>query len=76
MNRDAALLAKFPLTAKYDPQWVRENALGENTLCQVESLARHMPFSPKMRVLEPCARFIAPRPISRRRDSPRSVKWL
>jgi len=42
----------FPRTAKYDERWIRENALGENALCQVESLARHLPFSPGMRVLE------------------------
>ena len=47
MNR-----AAFPLTAKYDPQWVRENALGENALCQVESLARRLPLRPGMRVLD------------------------
>jgi hypothetical protein len=28
---DAVSLA-FPLTAKYDRQWVRDNALGENDL--------------------------------------------
>jgi cyclopropane fatty-acyl-phospholipid synthase-like methyltransferase len=42
----------FPRTAKYDERWIRENALGENALCQVESLARHLPFSSGMRVLE------------------------
>jgi hypothetical protein len=29
----ASLLEAFPLAAKYDPQWIRDNALGENTLC-------------------------------------------
>ena len=42
----------FPRTAKYDERWIRKNALGENALCQAESLARHLPFSPGMRVLE------------------------
>jgi cyclopropane fatty-acyl-phospholipid synthase-like methyltransferase len=42
----------FPRTAKYDERWIRENALGENALCLVESLARHLPFSSGMRVLE------------------------
>lgn len=42
----------FPRTAKYDERWIRENALGENALCQAESLARHLPFEPGMRVLE------------------------
>jgi cyclopropane fatty-acyl-phospholipid synthase-like methyltransferase len=42
----------FPRTAKYDEHWIRENALGENALCQAECLARHLPFSVGMRVLE------------------------
>ena len=42
----------FPLTAKYDPNWIRDNALGENALCQVESLARHLPLRAGMRVLD------------------------
>ena len=42
----------FPRTAKYDKRWIRENALGENALCQAESLARHLPFISDMRVLE------------------------
>jgi cyclopropane fatty-acyl-phospholipid synthase-like methyltransferase len=42
----------FPLTGKYDPQWVRENALGENALCQAECLARHMPLHAGMRLLD------------------------
>jgi cyclopropane fatty-acyl-phospholipid synthase-like methyltransferase len=42
----------FPLTAKYDPQWIRDNALGENALCQAESLARRLPLRPGMRILD------------------------
>lgn len=42
----------FPRAAKYDPQWVRDNALGEHALCQAEILARRLPFSTGMRVLE------------------------
>jgi cyclopropane fatty-acyl-phospholipid synthase-like methyltransferase len=45
-------LAGFPLTAKYDPHWVAENALGENALCQSEFLARHLPFHAGMRILD------------------------
>ena len=52
MNRVAISRSAFPLTAKYDPQWVRENALGENALCQVESLARRLPLRAGMRVLD------------------------
>ena len=42
----------FPLTAKYDPRWIAENALGENALCQTEYLARHLPFRAGMRILD------------------------
>src|ERR1700694_769311 len=42
----------FPLTAKYDPKWIRDNALGENALCQVESLARRLSLRAGMRVLD------------------------
>lgn len=42
----------FPLAAKYHPQWIRDNALGQNTLCQVESLVRHLPLRAGMRVLD------------------------
>jgi cyclopropane fatty-acyl-phospholipid synthase-like methyltransferase len=52
VNRAALSRSAFPLTAKYDPQWVRENALGENVLCQVESLARRLPLRAGMRVLD------------------------
>jgi len=31
----------FPLTAKYDAQWILDNAL-----CQAECLARHLSFKP------------------------------
>lgn len=47
-----ALLTEFPLTAKYDPRWVADNALGENALCQTEYLARQLPFQAGMRVLD------------------------
>jgi SAM-dependent methyltransferase len=42
----------FPLTAKYDPQWIRDNALGENALCQAECLARRLPLRAGMRILD------------------------
>ena len=48
----AQRLTDFPLTAKYDPVWVADNALGENALCQTEFLARQLPFSAGMRVLD------------------------
>src|ERR1700722_7383266 len=52
MSRSAISPVAFPLTAKYDPQWIRDNALGENALCQVESLARRLPLRAGMRVLD------------------------
>ena len=42
----------YPLTARYDPAWVRANALGENALCQVEILSRQLPFRSGMRILD------------------------
>ncbi|MGC3980192.1 MAG: methyltransferase domain-containing protein [Steroidobacteraceae bacterium] len=47
-----SLSTRFPLTAKYDPNWIRDNAMGENALCQVESLARRLPLRPGMRILD------------------------
>jgi cyclopropane fatty-acyl-phospholipid synthase-like methyltransferase len=52
MSGDAISPKAFPLTAKYDPQWIRDNALGENALCQAESLARRLPLRPGMRILD------------------------
>ena len=52
MSRNAISPTAFPLTAKYDPQWIRDNALGENALCQAESLARHLPLRAGMRMLD------------------------
>jgi cyclopropane fatty-acyl-phospholipid synthase-like methyltransferase len=48
----ASLLEAFPLAAKYDPQWIRDNALGENALCQAESLSRRLPLRAGMRILD------------------------
>jgi len=52
VNEDALSPLAFPLTAKYDPQWILDNALGENALCQVEALARRLPLRAGMRVLD------------------------
>ena len=51
-SRNAISPIAFPLAAKYDPQWIRDNALGENALCQAESLARRLPFHAGMRILD------------------------
>jgi len=52
MSADLMSPTAFPLAAKYDPQWIRDNALGENTLCQAESLACHLPLRAGMRILD------------------------
>jgi len=31
---------RFPRTAKYGPEWIRQNSIGENTLFYLESLCQ------------------------------------
>ena len=38
----------FPLSAKYDPKWIRKNSLGENVLYNLESLCEVMDFKQGM----------------------------
>jgi cyclopropane fatty-acyl-phospholipid synthase-like methyltransferase len=52
LNPNASSAIAFPLTAKYDPKWIRDNALGENALCQAESLASRLPLRAGMRILD------------------------
>src|SRR5450631_1818573 len=52
VSRNVISPIAFPLAAKYDPKWIRDNALGENALCQAESLARRLPLHAGMRVLD------------------------
>ena len=52
MSKKEISARSFPLTAKYDAQWILDNALGENALCQAECLATHLSFQPGMRVLD------------------------
>ena len=52
MSRNAISPIAFPLAAKYDPEWIRDNALGENALCQAECLARRLPLRAGMRILD------------------------
>lgn len=52
MKHTASVSGQFPLAAKYDPKWIKDNALGENALRQVECLARHMPLHASMRILD------------------------
>ena len=52
MKQEAVSPTTFPLTAKYNPQWIRDNALGENALRQTESLVRRLPLRAGMRILD------------------------
>jgi cyclopropane fatty-acyl-phospholipid synthase-like methyltransferase len=52
VKQEEVSLTTFPLTAKYNPQWIRDNALGENALRQTESLVRRLPLRAGMRILD------------------------
>ncbi|HOG02024.1 MAG TPA: class I SAM-dependent methyltransferase [Clostridia bacterium] len=43
---------KYPLSSKYDPDWIIENALGSHCLWLMEALAQIIPLKPSMRVLD------------------------
>ena len=43
---------KFPLSGKYDPQWVVQNQMGPSALWLTEWLCREMQLKPGMRVLD------------------------
>jgi cyclopropane fatty-acyl-phospholipid synthase-like methyltransferase len=43
---------RFPLSAKYDPEWVLENEMGPNALWLTERLCEAMELRPGMRVLD------------------------
>ena len=45
-------LEQFPLSAKYDPQWMQENKMGPNALWLTEWLSEAMDLKPGMRVLD------------------------
>src|SRR3972149_9060877 len=53
-ERIAELLAneRFPLSAKYDPEWVLNNNMGPNALWLTEWLGEKMDLKPGMRVLD------------------------
>jgi ubiquinone/menaquinone biosynthesis C-methylase UbiE len=42
----------FPLSSRYDEQWVRKNSLGENVLYNLESLCEVINLQPGMKVLD------------------------
>jgi len=54
MKNPASLVRwdRFPLTSKYDPDWVVDNLMGPNALWLCESLCGSMALSPGMRVLD------------------------
>ncbi len=43
---------RFPLSAKYDPDWIRDNQMGPNPLWLAEWLCEAMDVRPGMRVLD------------------------
>lgn len=43
---------EFPLSSKYDPEWILENQMGPNALWLTEWLCRDMKLKPGMRVLD------------------------
>lgn len=43
---------QFPLSSKYDPEWVLENEMGPNVLWMTEALCEKMKLEPGMRVLD------------------------
>ena len=42
----------FPLSAKYDMEWLLDNAMGSQCLWLTEGLSREMQLKPGMRVLD------------------------
>jgi hypothetical protein len=43
---------KYPLSCKYDPQWLYENKMGFQCLWLIESITRGMKLKPNMKVLD------------------------
>ncbi|MFP4160320.1 MAG: SAM-dependent methyltransferase, partial [Desulfobacterales bacterium] len=43
---------EFPLSAKYDPDWILDNQMGPNALWLAEWLLQDLPLAPGMRVLD------------------------
>lgn len=44
--------ARYPLSSKYDPDWIMENELGSHCLWLLESLLQVMEIKPGMRILD------------------------
>jgi len=51
-KRIALIDERYPLSAKYDPDWILENEMGCQCLWLVEALAEKMDLKPGMRVLD------------------------
>ena len=45
-------MKNYPRTAKYDPNWIRENMMGPNALFLLEDLCEHLDLRPGMKVLD------------------------
>ena len=43
---------RFPLSSKYDPEWIIDNEMGPNVLWITEALCEVMDLKPGMRVLD------------------------
>jgi len=52
LQPELLLLNRFPRSAKYEPEWVIENAMGPNPLWLTEFLCEEMELRPGMRVLD------------------------
>ena len=50
--REMLTVDRFPLSSKYDPEWVLENEMGPNALWLTEWLCRAMDLAPEMRLLD------------------------
>ena len=46
------IVPEFPLSSKYDPEWVLQNEMGPNALWLAEALCQVMDLRPGMRVLD------------------------
>lgn len=54
------LLARYPRSAKYDPAWIADHALGSHCLWLMETLCQSVTLTPGMRVLDlGCGRAIS-----------------
>ena len=42
----------YPLSSKYDPNWIIANQMGSHCLWLTEALARNMELKPGMRILD------------------------